>query len=1160
MTLTPVNLDDKYDLAKSHVFVTGYQALIRLCMMQKERDRRAGLNTGGYVSGYRGSPLGGLDQQFMRAKPFLDPYDIVFQAGLNEDLAATALWGTQQAELFGEGKFDGVFGIWYGKGPGVDRTGDVFRHANFAGSSKHGGVLALMGDDHTAESSTTAHQTEFNFVDVQIPILNPAGVQEILDYGLYGWAMSRYCGSWAALKCVHETVESTAVIDGSVDRVKIVYPTDFNMPEGGLNIRLGDTILGMEARLHDYKRDAMLAFVRANKLNRWITSGGRTPKIGIVTTGKSYLDVRQALDELGIDEVRCNDLGIRLFKIACPYPISRQELAEFAAGLDLIIVVEEKRSLIEVQVREELYGTANQPVCIGKKDEEGNWLFPIKGALDPNDIAICIGDRLLKYGNSEGLANRVAYLKDAQRVLNDTPNIAAREPYFCAGCPHNTSTVVPEGMRAYAGIGCHYMAQFMDRNTLGFTQMGGEGANWIGEAPFSKRGHVFQNLGDGTYNHSGYLAIRAAIASGVNMTYKILFNDAVAMTGGQKNDGNLDVPMIARQVAAEGAKKVVIVSDEPGKYASGTEWPKGLTLHHRDDLQEVQAKLAEVPGVTVLIYDQTCAAEKRRRRKRGAFPDPDKRVIINELVCEGCGDCGVQSNCVAIQPLETEWGRKREIDQSSCNKDYSCLKGFCPALVTVHGAQPKKGTPATLPQNLPALPEPVLAKIEQNYGIIVTGIGGTGVVTVGAIVGMAAHLDGKACGIVDMAGLAQKGGAVLSHIRIAHKPEDIHAIRVPARGADLVLGGDLVVAGGKKVLAAMKPGATTVVVNTHEMLPGAFTKNADFSLPTERIKRALVQAAGREKVRFVDATRLANSLFGSTLSANMFLVGYAWQLGALPISGEAIAHAIELNGESVEANKTAFEWGRRAALDQASVEALAAPREPGTDARQISNSLDEIIERRVAFLTGYQNAAYGARYRKLIERVRAAEAAIVPAGQELTEAAARYLFKLMAYKDEYEVARLYTDGSFAKQIAASFDGDMRLEFHLAPPLFAKHDPVTGRPRKMNFGAWMMGAFGVLARFKFLRGTPLDPFGYSAERRMERRLVKEYRVLLDELLAGLKPGNHQLAVAIVSIPEKIRGFGPVKEKHLKAAKAEEAALLACFRAGETGDVRMPAAAE
>jgi indolepyruvate ferredoxin oxidoreductase len=1160
MALKPVSLDDKYDLSKRHVFVTGYQALIRLCMMQKERDRLAGLNTGGYVSGYRGSPLGGLDQQFMRAKPFLDKHDVVFQAGLNEDLAATALWGTQQAELFGEGKFDGVFGIWYGKGPGVDRTGDVFRHANLAGTSKNGGVLALMGDDHTAESSTTAHQTEFNFVDLNIPILNPAGVQEIVDYGLYGWAMSRYCGTWAALKCVHETVESTAIIDGSLDRVKIELPTDFPMPEGGLNIRLRDTILGQEARLHDYKRDALLAFVRANKLNKWITSGGRNPKIGIATTGKSYLDVRQALDELGIDEVRCNELGIRLFKIACPYPLSRAELAEFAMGLDLIIVVEEKRSLIEVQVREELYGTPNQPVCIGKKDENNNWLFPIKGALDPNEIAICIGDRLLTYGGAEGLSNRVGYLKEAQRALNQAPVIATRDPYFCAGCPHNSSTVVPEGMRAYAGIGCHYMAQFMDRNTLGFTQMGGEGANWIGEAPFSKRKHIFQNLGDGTYNHSGYLAIRAAIASGANMTYKILFNDAVAMTGGQKNDGGLDAPMIARQVAAEGAKKIVVVSDEPGKYPNSTDWPKGLTIHHRDDLQQVQAGLAEIEGVTVLIYDQTCAAEKRRRRKRKAFPDPDKRVLINELVCEGCGDCGVQSNCVAVQPLETEWGRKREIDQSSCNKDYSCLKGFCPALVTVHGAQPKRGSPATLPQDLPALPEPALPRIEQTYGIIVTGIGGTGVVTVGAIIGMAANLDGKACGVVDMAGLAQKGGAVLSYIRVAEKAEDIHAIRVPARGADLVLGGDVVVAASKKVLGAMKPGATKVVINTHEMLPGAFTRDANYSLPTERIKRALVEAAGRDQVRFVDATRLANSLFGSTIAQNMFLLGYAYQLGGLPVTAEAILKALELNGEAVAVNQTAFTWGRRGAIDPAFVESLAAPREAGTDARRISQTLDETIERRVKFLAEYQNAAYADRYRGLVGRVRIAEGGRIPGAEQLSEAVARYLFKLMAYKDEYEVARLYTDGSFAKQIAASFDGDLKLEFHLAPPLLARHDPVTGRPRKMNFGPWMMKAFDGLARFKFLRGTPFDPFGYSTERKTERRLIEDYRAVVEELVKGLTPENHALAVEIASIPEKIRGFGPVKERHLTAAKAEEAALLARFRAGETGAPAVAAAAE
>ena len=907
MALNHVTLEDKYDLGKSRIFVTGFQALVRLCMMQKERDRRAGLNTAGYVTGYRGSPLGTLDQQFIRAQRQLDRHDIRFQAGINEDIAATALWGSQQAELRGEGKFDGVFGLWYGKGPGVDRTGDVFRHSNFAGTSKYGGVLALMGDDHTAESSTTAHQSEYHFIDVMIPILNPAGVQEIVDYGLYGWAMSRFCGTWVALKSMHETVESTAVIDGSLERVNIVIPQDFEMPEGGLNIRLRDTILGQEARLHDYKRDAMLAFVRANKLNTYITSGGRRPRIGIITVGKSYLDVRQALDELGIDEVRCNDLGIRLYKIACPWPISKSDLQSFADGLELIIVIEEKRSLIEVQVREELYGTTNQPVCIGKRDEQGNWLFPVKGALDPNEIAICIGERILqRLGPNEEIAARVAGLKQAQSILAQTQEIAVRTPYFCSGCPHNSSTVVPEGMRAYAGIGCHYMAQWMDRSTLGYTQMGGEGANWIGEAPFSKRPHVFQNLGDGTYNHSGYMAIRAAIAAGVNITYKILFNDAVAMTGGQANDGGLTVPQIARQVAAEGAKRVVVVTDEPWKYARDEEWPRGLTIHHRDDVIPVQQELATIPGLTVLIYDQTCAAEKRRRRKRGRFPDPDKRVIINELVCEGCGDCGVKSNCVSVQPLETEWGRKRTIDQSSCNKDFSCVKGFCPSFVTVTGAKLKRGAASIPVLDLTALTEPKLPRIEQTYDIIVTGVGGTGVVTIGGILGMAAHLEGKGVGVLDMAGLAQKGGAVYSHMRIAARPEDIHAIRIAAGAADLVLGGDIVVAGNKKVLAAVKHGSTEMVVNVAEFLPGDFTRNPDFSLPTERLKRAIIADAGREKTHFIDASHAASALFGNTVGANIFLVGYAYQLGALPLAAESIEQAIELNGEAVEMNKQAF--------------------------------------------------------------------------------------------------------------------------------------------------------------------------------------------------------------------------------------------------------------
>jgi indolepyruvate ferredoxin oxidoreductase len=1146
--LRKVRLDDKYDLTQARVFVTGYQALVRLCLMQKERDARAGLTTAGYVTGYRGSPLGGLDQQFQRAAAHLRASDIRFQGGINEELAATALWGTQQAELRGEGRFDGVFGLWYGKGPGVDRTGDVFRHANFAGSSRHGGVLALMGDDHTAESSTTAHQSEYHFIDVMIPILNPAGVQEILDYGLYGWAMSRFTGAWVALKCMHETVESTAVVDGGLDRVKIVIPDDFEMPEGGLNIRLRDTILGMEARLHDYKRDAMLAFVRANKLNRYIASGGRTPRIGVITTGKSYLDVRQALDELGIDEVKCNDLGLRLYKIACPWPISQRDLKEFAAGLDLIIVVEEKRSLIEVQVREELYGTANQPACIGKKDERGDWLFPVKGALDPNEVAICIGERLLNYVSNEELRHRVARLKEAQRVLAETEDIAQRVPYFCSGCPHNTSTVVPPGMRAYAGIGCHYMVQWMDRATVGFTQMGGEGANWIGEAPFSQRPHVFQNLGDGTYNHSGYMAIRAAIAAGVNMTYKILFNDAVAMTGGQPVDGGLTVAQIARQVAAEGAKRVVVVTDEPWKYPRSEQWPKGLTIHHRDELMAVQEELAKIPGVTALIYDQTCAAEKRRRRKRGLYPDPDARVLINELVCEGCGDCGVQSNCVSVQPLETEWGRKRTIDQSSCNKDFSCVKGFCPSFVTVHGAKPKRARgDATPPADFPA---PNLPAIDQTYGIIVTGIGGTGIVTVGAILGMAAHLDGKGVGVLDMAGLAQKGGAVYSHIRIAERPEDIHAIRVAARGADLVLGGDIVVAGTKKVLAAVEPGVTTMVVNQAEVLPGEFTRNADFSLPSARLKRAITAATGGRASYFLDASRIAAAVAGQTIAANMVMLGYAYQKGYLPLSAEAIETAIALNGEAADMNIAAFRWGRLAAADPAAVERLVAPApDSTTDARRLSQSFDEMLARRLAYLTEYQNAAYAARYRDWVERAKAGEAARAPGKCGLTEAVARNLFKLMAYKDEYEVARLYGNGEFLRQIAEEFDGEkLRFEFHLAPPLLARRDRRTGVPRKITFGPWLLPFFRALMRLKFLRGTAFDPFGYGEERKAERRLIADYEATLAEVLDKLNADNHHLAVGIAAIPEKIRGFGHVKLRNLKAAKADEAALLDQLRSG------------
>ncbi|MGO4173028.1 indolepyruvate ferredoxin oxidoreductase family protein [Bosea sp. TAF32] len=1166
--LRSVALDDKYDLDKREVFLTGTQAVARMLLMQRERDRQAGLDTAGFVSGYRGSPLGGLDQQLMRAAKPLNAANIVFQPGLNEDLAATAIWGTQQAGLSGEGKHDGVFALWYGKGPGVDRSGDVFRHGNMAGTDPKGGVICLMGDDHTAESSTNAHQTEFVLVDRMMPILNPAGVQEIIDYGLHGIALSRFASVWVGIKCVKDNIESTASIDGALDRVEIVTPTDYVPPPGGLAIRRELDFVEQERRMHLYKRDAMLAYLRANKLNRIVSHGGKKPRIGIATVGKSYLDVQQALADLGIDEVRANDLGIRLFKLACPWPIDPAELKSFARGLDLIMVVEEKRSLIEVQVREELYGAKHQPMVVGKKDEKGDWLFPVHGALDPNDIAIALGGRLLQYRDDPALRARLEEIAKAQGRLAEAQEIAKRTPYFCSGCPHNSSTVLPEGSRAYAGIGCHYMVQWMDRDTAGFTQMGGEGANWVGEAPFSKRGHVFQNLGDGTYTHSGSLAIRWAVASGVTITYKLLYNDAVAMTGGQQAEGHLSPDQMARQVAAEGVKRIAVVSDDPGKYPPGTQWPAGTTLHHRDELDAVQRELATVSGVSLLLYDQTCATEKRRRRKRGAYPDPDKRVIVNELVCEGCGDCGVQSNCVSVQPLETEFGRKRQIDQSNCNKDFSCVKGFCPSFVTVHGAKPKKADPLRLGASAlgeTELPEPVVPALDRSFAVIVTGVGGTGVVTIGAILGMAAHLEGKGCGMIDMAGLAQKGGAVFSHVKLAPHPDDIHAIRVAAGQADLVLGCDLTVTGSKKVLGAIRPERGTVIVNTAESLPGDFTRNADFSLPTERLKRAILSAAGRDQTHFLDATAAAVAFLGNAIAANMFMLGHAWQLGAVPLSREALLRAIELNGEAVAMNRKAFELGRRAAHDPQALAGLLSQSKAATPARQLSQTLDEIIERRVAFLTAYQNAAYAARYRHLVARAQTREAAVTPGQTTLSEAVARNLFKLMAFKDEYEVARLYSDGAFRKQVAATFEAEgnhgkpLRYEFHLAPPLLARRDPNTGLPRKMSFGPWMMGAFSVLAKFRRLRGTAFDLFSYTEERRIERGLIADYEVLLNELLTRLSPANQALCIALAAIPEKIRGFGHVKERHLKAAKAEEAVLLKQLREGNSASA-LPQAAE
>jgi indolepyruvate ferredoxin oxidoreductase len=1142
MTLHNVSLDDKFDLSKERIFISGSQAIVRMLLMQRERDRRAGLDTAGFVSGYRGSPLGGLDQQLWRAKRQLEPSNIVFQPGLNEELAATACWGSQQTELLGEGKHDGVFSVWYGKGPGVDRSGDVFRHANLAGTSKHGGVLALMGDDHTAESSTNAHATEFLFVDTMMPILNPAGVQEFVDYGLYGFAMSRFASVWTAMKCVKDNIESTASVDVSLDRLNIVYP-EIDLPPGGLSIRHELDQMGQEARLHEYKRAAAAAFIRANGLNRIVYKGGSQAKIGIITVGKSYLDVRQALDDLGIDERRANQLGIRLFKVAAPWPLDFEHIREFARGLETIIVVEEKRSLIEVQVKEDLYGAKDQPAVVGKKDERGAWLFPAKGALDPNDIAIAIGERVLKtIGRNEEISARVKQLRQFQAMLADTKDVANRTPYFCSGCPHNSSTKVPDGSLAAAGIGCHFMSLWMDRKTVGFTAMGGEGAQWVGQAPFSKRNHIFQNLGDGTYNHSGSLAIRFAHASNANITYKILYNDAVAMTGGQPHEGGLKSDQIARQVRAEGVERIAIVTDEPEKYAGVAEFPPGATIHHRDDLDAVQRELRDVPGVSVLLYDQTCAAEKRRRRKRGTFPDPDKRVIINELVCEGCGDCGVKSNCVSVQPVETEFGRKRRIDQSSCNKDFSCVNGFCPSFVTVHGAKLRKATGiAGGGDALAGVPEPKLFKLTHaGWSSIIDGIGGTGVVTIGAVLGMAAHLEGKGCGMIDMAGLAQKGGAVFSHVRIAPTPDDISAIRVSAGKADLILGCDLVVSGSKKILASTQEGKTIFVANTAEVMPGDFARNADFSLPVERLKKAIRQAVGDEQAYFFDATSTASALFGNSVGANMFMLGFAYQHGGLPVSAEAVERAIELNGEAVAMNQSAFRWGRRAAHEPEAVRKLVETAK-GPAKKAFASTLDEVVAARAEFLADYQNAAYAKRYSDRIAKFAAAERRATGGDTPVSLAAARYLFKLMAIKDEYEVARLYTGAAFQKQLNAQFEDFDRLEFHLAPPILGRKGS-DGQPRKSSFGPRMMTGFSILARLKGLRGTVFDIFGYSAERRMERQLLAQYEGDLDLIEARLGFTSTDAAVALASVPELIRGYGHVREVSAGHAASERKRLV------------------
>ena len=1164
--LETVTLDDKYDLQHGRAFMSGVQALVRLPMLQRQRDAQAGLNTAGFISGYRGSPLGTYDQSLWAAKKHLQANNIVFQPGVNEELAATAVWGTQQLDLYPDSKkFDGVFGIWYGKGPGVDRCSDVFKHANMAGTAKHGGVIAIAGDDHISKSSTAAHQSDHIFKACGTPVFFPSNVQDILDMGLHAFAMSRFSGLWSGMKTIQEVVESSSSVLVDPDRVNIILPEDFQMPDGGLHIRWPDPPLEQEARLMNYKWYAALAYVRANKLNHNVIEGPND-RFGIIASGKAYNDTRQAMADLGLDEDTCHQLGIRLHKVNVVWPLEATITRDFARGLQEILVVEEKRQVIEYQIKEELYNWRDdvRPNVVGKfSDEHGgewslpnpstDWLLRPTADLTPAIIARAIAQRLNKLGVPEHvqtrMQQRLAVLDAREAAIKAAKEVSTgdRTPWFCSGCPHNTSTRVPEGSRAVAGIGCHYMTTWMpDRRTSTFTQMGGEGVTWVGQAPFTTEAHVFANLGDGTYFHSGLLAIRQSIAAGTNITYKVLYNDAVAMTGGQRvgerPEGH-SVLQIMNSLLSEGVQKLVIVTDEPEKY-DGVKLGEGVTVHHRDELDAIQRQFRELKGCTAIIYDQTCATEKRRRRKRGTLATPDKTVVINELVCEGCGDCSVQSNCLSVEPVETDFGRKRRINQNTCNKDYSCVKGFCPSFVTVEGGtlkKPKKEKKGDL-SALPPIPEPVLPVAETAWGIVVGGVGGTGVITIGSLLGMAAHLEGKGVVTQDAGGLAQKGGATWSHIQIANRPDAIYTTKVDMAKADLVIGCDPIVAANKASLAVMQSGRTFVALNSHGTPTAAFVHNPDWQFPGGSCEAAIAGAVGAGLVGSFDAEQAAVQLLGDSIYTNPLMLGYAWQKGRVPLAHAALMRAMELNGVQVDNNKAAFEWGRRCAHNLAEVQALY-------QAAQVIRivkkpSLQELVAKRVEFLGGYQNAAYAAEYQALVDRVHAAESALGKS-TALSEAVARYLFKLMAYKDEYEVARLHTDPAFTARIADMFEGDYKLVHHLAPPLSAAKD-AQGHLVKQSYQPWIRSAFGVLAKLKGLRGTALDPFGKTEERRTERALIAEYRASVDELLAGLTAEKLPLAVQIARIPEDIRGYGHVKERHLQAARPKWAQLMQQWR--------------
>ena len=1184
--LETVTLDDKYSLDYGHAFMSGVQALVKLPMLQQLRDKLQGKNTAGFISGYRGSPLGGYDQALWKAAKYLKARNIVFQPGVNEELAATAVWGTQQLGFAppGSNKFDGVFGIWYGKGPGVDRTSDVFKHANMAGTTPWGGALAIAGDDHISKSSTAAHQSDHIFKACGLPVFFPASVQEILDLGLHAIALSRYSGVWAAMKTIQEIVESSASAMIDPERVHINIPTDFAMPPGGVHIRWPDAPLAQEERLFDTKWYAALAYIRANRLN-YNAIESKQDRFGMIASGKAYNDTRQALMDLGLDDTACQQLGIRLHKVGVVWPLEAQLTREFATGLQEILVIEEKRQVIEYQLKEELYNWRAdvRPNIVGKFGDAGQhgggeWSMPNPSAntllranadLSPALIAKAIAQRVKKLGLDADMTARIdarlAVLEAKEKSLTVLTVNSERTPWFCSGCPHNTSTKVPEGSRAMAGIGCHYMALWMDRSTMGFTQMGGEGVPWVGQQPFTTDTHVFANVGDGTYFHSGLLAIRQSIAAGVNITYKILYNDAVAMTGGQqigeRPEGH-SVGQISQSMLAEGAVKTIVVTDEPEKY-DGVALAQGVTVHHRDELDALQKQLRQIKGTSVIIYDQTCATEKRRRRKRGTMVDPAKRVVINELVCEGCGDCGVQSNCMSVEPLETEFGRKRQINQSTCNKDISCVKGFCPSFLTVEGGQLKKKSKAdnTLnPHALGELPAPVIDALltSQVWGAVVAGVGGTGVITIGQLLGMAAHIEGKGIVTQDAAGLAQKGGSTWSHVLIANAPGDICTTRVGTAGADLIIGCDPIVAANKETMLRMQTGRTHVVLNAHSAPTASFVHNGAWTNPGSACQAEISKVVGADKLGIFNADLAATKLMGDSIYTNPMLLGYAWQKGWIPLSLDSLIRAIELNAVAVDNNKAAFAWGRRAAHDLPSVEKLFAPAQviAMPESRQASGSVDALVAKRVEFLTAYQNADYAKTYEAFVRKVERAESGL---GKTLlAQNVARYLFKLMAYKDEYEVARLHTDTAFLTKVNAMFEGDFKINYNLAPPMISKKNE-KGELQKQKFGPWMLTAFKVLAKFKGLRGTALDVFGKTEERQMERALIVDYKASIDTLLNTLNASNHALAVEVARIPELIKGFGHVKERNVKTARLQWAGLMKDFSLSTSAETAHQAAA-